>query len=812
MLFAQTLAQRVEPVIVTGRLPLPALDQLRDEIPAAVKVIDAAAIEKNGGPTLADTLNSRLGSVNLNGIQGNPFQPDINVRGFTASPILGTPQGVAVMVDGVRFNQPFGDVVSWDLLPKNAISSMLVLPGSNPLFGLNALGAVIAITTKDGPRNPGRSIQAGYGSNARRSVEIEYGGSIESGLNWYATGTQFRENGWRINSASDVRQAFAKLGFSFGSTDIKASVAFADNTLNGNALQEARLLAAEYKSIFTQTDTTKNRSHLFNLAIARAFSETSLVSGNVYHRRIHTRAVSSDVNQNSLDQSVYQPSAIEGAALAATGFTGVPSSGATASNTPFPKWRGIAQGLLNDEPAKKCNGLINDSATEQSTVGSALQWSWKAPLAGLRHQIVVGGLVESSHLQFAQSSQLGYLNPDRSVTGIASFADGKTGGSSDGEAYDTRVELNGRVRTASLYFSDTVSPSNTLHFTAAARHNRVQVENRDNINPGGGATSLDGDHRFSRVNPSLGVAWNPSASWGVFTSAAESSRAPTTIELGCANPDVPCKLPNALAGDPPLRQVVTRTLEAGVRGDSGNALNWSATAFRSGNRDDLLFVADNQSGFGYFRNFGKTRRQGFELEANATLGRANIGVTYPLLDASFQSPEVVNGSANSTNDSAREGKPGLDGTIRIQHGNRIPLIRRHIAKLFAEYAISAAWRISGNVIANGSSFARGNENNAHQPDGRFYLGSGRSAGFAVLNLAVLYKPFARLTLNARVNNLFDTKYSTGAQLGANPFTADGAFQARPFGVSAAAGYPLQHSTFYAPGAPRAFWVNMKYAF
>ena len=234
-----------------------------------------------------------------------------------------------------------------------------------------------------------------------------------------------------------------------------------------------------------------------------------------------------------------------------------------------------------------------------------MQWSWKAQFAGLRHQIVVGGLVESSHLQFAQSSQLGYLNPDRSVTGIASFADGKAGGSIGGEAYDTRVELNGRVRTASLYFSDTVSISITLHVTAAARYNRVQVENRDNINPGGGATSLDGHHRFSRINPSLGVAWNPSASWGVFTSAAEPSRAPTTIELGCANPDAPGKLPNALAGDPPLRQVVTRTLEAGVRGDSGNALNWSATAFRTDNRDDLLFVADNQSGFGYFRNFGK---------------------------------------------------------------------------------------------------------------------------------------------------------------------------------------------------------------
>src|SRR5678815_1110549 len=95
---------------------------------------------------------------------------------------------------------------------------------------------------------------------------------------------------------------------------------------------------------------------------------------------------------------------------------------------------------------------------------------------------------------------------------------------------------------------------------------------------------------------------------------SEGSRAPTSIELGCADPVTPCRLPNALAGDPPLQQVVTRTFEAGVRGGIEDKWNWNAGWFRADNYQDILFVSSAQSGFGYFKNFGRTRRQGMKLE------------------------------------------------------------------------------------------------------------------------------------------------------------------------------------------------------
>src|SRR5204863_1480975 len=122
------------------------------------------------------------------------------------------------------------------------------------------------------------------------------------------------------------------------------------------------------------------------------------------------------------------------------------------------------------------------------------------------------------------------------------------------------------------------------------------------------------------------------------------SRTPTAIELGCANPAQPCKLPNAMAGDPPLMQVVARTFEAGVRGEVALATTWRAGVFRGVNHDDLLFVSSDASGQGYFRNFGKTRRQGIELGAGAQAGPWSTDFAWTRLDARFMSSERVNGT------------------------------------------------------------------------------------------------------------------------------------------------------------------------
>src|SRR5262249_4556991 len=152
---------------------------------------------------------------------------------------------------------------------------------------------------------------------------------------------------------------------------------------------------------------------------------------------------------------------------------------------------------------------------------------------------------------------------------------------------DNRVDLHGGIRTSSIYATDTLTLAPSLNVTLSGRYNHTNVNNSDHITQIGDDGSLNSRNSFDRFNPAVGVTYNPAGLFNAYVSYSEGSRAPTSIELGCADPNSPCKLPNALAGDPPLKQVVTRTVEAGVRGSMERALNWSIGWFRGENHDDI---------------------------------------------------------------------------------------------------------------------------------------------------------------------------------------------------------------------------------
>jgi outer membrane receptor protein involved in Fe transport len=192
--------------------------------------------------------------------------------------------------------------------------------------------------------------------------------------------------------------------------------------------------------------------------------------------------------------------------------------------------------------------------------------------------------------------------------------------------------------------------------------------------------------------------------------------------------------------------------------------------------------------------------------------RVNLGLSYTLLDATFQSPEVVNGSANSTNEDALAGIKGVESTIEITPGNHIPLTPRHMGKAFADIHVTKKFNLNLNAVAFSSSFARGNENNQHQADGVVYLGPGKSGGYLVTNLGGRYQLTKRVELFGQISNLADRKYTTGAQLGPMGFDPNnGQFIARPL-PAVNGNFPVRQSTFYAPGAPRTIWGGMRIAF
>src|ERR1700728_2366297 len=345
-----TIGVQSSRVDVVATTPLAGTDLSTDQIAGPVQTATSADIENSGALELGDFMNRRLNGVYLNEMQGNPFQPDVNFRGYTASPLLGTPEGISVYLDGVRQNQPFGDVVSWDLIPKNAISEFALIPGSDPLFGLNTLGGAISIQTKDGVSNPGLEGAVTYGSIGRKAVEAEYGGGKATGFNWFVAGNIFHESGWRFDSPSDVRQGFVRLGWRTDKTDLALTVSYAYNTLIGNGLQDYRLLESDYSSVYSIPDSTANRSPAVNFIAQHDFSDRLRFSGNAWYRNIRTYAIDANFNDDASGQLIYQPTAQEQAVLGAAGYAGFPASGANITNTPFPKWSCIAEALRLGDP------------------------------------------------------------------------------------------------------------------------------------------------------------------------------------------------------------------------------------------------------------------------------------------------------------------------------------------------------------------------------------------------------------------------------------------------------------------------------
>ncbi|MDM0112082.1 TonB-dependent receptor [Variovorax sp. J22R133] len=808
---ANVPAGQLPQINVISATPLHGLDVPIDDIPANVQTATGADMERLHSLDLSNYLARAVGGVTINETQGNPFQVDINYRGFTASPLLGTPQGLSVFMDGVRLNQPFGDVVSWDLFPSSAIANIALMPGSNPLFGLNTLGGALSIQTKDGINNPGTSVQFLGGSYGRVAAEFETGGSDkESGFNWFVTGNRFHERGWRTASPSDLSQLFAKVGRTMRDTDLSLTLALADNDLTGNGAQELGALQRDWSSVLSIPDQTRNKSVFLNLAGTHAINDAVSFSGNAYYRKIRTRTFNGDVNDDAFSENVYQPNAAERAALADAGYTGFPTSGENSSNTPFPSWRCIATALLNSEPNEKCNGLINTTSTNQSNYGFTGQVSAQTKTGSIEHLVTAGVAYDASRVSFTQGTQFAYLNPDRTLTGVDAFADG-TQDSED--AFDGRVDLTSRSQTGSIYLTDTMALNAMTHLTLSGRYNYTKVKNVDGITPGGEPGSLDGEHNFSRFNPAIGLTFKPVESFTFYAGANQGSRAPTAIELGCADPETPCKLPNSFAGDPPLKQVVTTTFETGVRGTWNNQLAWNLGVFRSDNRDDLLFVTDDVSGFGYFKNFGKTRRQGVEMGLHAKPAKGwTIGGNLSLLDATYQSPETVGGAGNSSSDLAQAGFPGTGGNIQINPGDRIPMLPRQTLKLYADWEPNMQWRIGLDMTASAGSAVRGNENGQDVPDGVYYTGPGRTSGYAVFNLGVDYKPKPGLKLFLQITNLFDRKYATGGVLGSNGFTTNGSYIARALPANANGDFPVSQATYWSPGAPRTAWVGVRYTF
>ncbi len=419
----------------------------------------------------------------------------------------------------------------------------------------------------------------------------------------------------------------------------------------------------------------------------------------------------------------------------------------------------------------------------ESAAGLALQSTRK--LAD--QQITIGASHDRSRSNFEQSEAEGALDATRAVLPAGPL--------------QVDALIHGRSRTTSVYAHDLVSLAPNLQLTLAGRYNDTRVSTVDDGRVQLGLpTTLDGEGRYRKFNPALGLTWqaSPAVTW--FGSLSQGNRAPSPIELGCSDPANACVLPNALQSDPPLEQVVSRTLEVGARGKLASALNWNAALFHTVNRDDLLFISNGLAA-GYFTNFGRTQRQGVELGLSQQTAGFGWSAGYSYLRATYRSSACIVSEHNST----AETSPNCsgEGEIEVRPGDRIPGLPQHSFKLAADWQALAALSLGAQLRAYSGQFVRGNENNQHQPDGAGFNGAGRIGGFAVLDLTGSWKFGKDVELFGKLANVFDRRYATAGLLGANAFDAGGALQAPA---------DWRAEQFLGPGAPRAAWVGVRMSF
>lgn len=584
-------ATTLAPVVVIGTTPLLGVGTVLSQVPANVQTVHSQEIELQHRNTLTDYLAKNLPSVDVSDAQGNPYQMNLNYRGFTASPLLGTPQGLSVFVDGVRVNEPFGDVVNWDLMPQGAIDQIQVIPGSNPTYGLNTLGGAIAITTKNGRTTPGGEASVTVGSWGRKTAQLEQGGTIGQNLDYYVSGNVTNDDGWADHNGSRVRQLFGKLRYTDADTTISLSVGGADNDLQGTQTIPRSFLDNP-KQAYTYPDQNLNSVGYLTLSGDHYFSDNVELSGNVYYRHYRNENVSSNVNDNF--------------------------------------------GEVDDNGSLDTNQASNDkSVITTDSYGASLQLTLLGKLGGMQNQFVAGMAADLANSHFVQSEQDAFFTDTRGTIGIGGFA--------------PQTDAGTRNANYGVYFNDTLSLTRQWSLTLAGRYNwsRAVIGDQSGTQP-----LLDGNHTFSRFNPAIGVNWNPTPALTAYATYNEGMRSPTAIELACADPAAPCSLPNDFVADPALKPVISKTFEVGMRGNLGNATHWSAAVYSTTLTDDIQFISSDgaASTLGYFQNVGKTRRQGLELAAHTQLGPLGVSTSYNYVDATYRSTWSENSSSNSSSD------------------------------------------------------------------------------------------------------------------------------------------------------------------
>jgi outer membrane receptor protein involved in Fe transport len=725
-----------------------------DKVPAAINAVGAGQIARTGSLNIADTLQQQVPGIVLSDTTGNPFMPDVQFRGFVASPVSGTPQGLAVYQNGVRINEAFGDTVNWDLIPTAAIRSVTVVT-NNPAFGLNALGGAVNVLMKDGFSYQGAEINTMGGSFGRIQSSAQYGKQIDN-FSVYAALEGVRDNGHRNFSESAIRRFYGDVGYRTDSSEFHLNVGVAKNNFGAAAAVPVELLQRYWGATYTTPQTTDNRVAYANLTGKVEVTPTWTIEGSARVRAFRQKTV--DGNPTETERCAADPG------LLCFNDDDVPARGLN----------GVQ--LANPFPDTAVLGQIDRTTTRSTTTGATLQATNTDQLFGHNNQFMIGTSFDSGVTRFGASAELGTIGSNYVVSGSGIFL-----GPSGEPVSIGPVSLRATNRYTGVYALDTFDITDAFSISGGGRFNYANIVLQDQI-----GTALNGNHTFSRFNPMIGGTYKITPELTAYAGYSEANRAPTPLELACADPARPCLIAAFLIADPPLKQVVSRTVEAGLRGTKElniGTLGWKVGAFRATNADDILAIPSPEfQGFGYFQNVGRTRRQGIEAQVNLTSKTLQLYASYALVDARFLDALQIGSNSPFA----------VDGVVQVLPGHRIPAIPRNRVKVGIDYSVTDAFKLGADALFVGSQYFVGDESNQ----------AARLPGYSVFNLHASYQINKTFQIYGRVDNIFDNRYATYGtffETGDIPNFANG-------------GADFTDPRTVSPARPRAFYAGLKATF
>ena len=834
---------------VIGVTPLAGAGLPIDKVPYNVQAAEPGAFETEGSLTLYDFVERSFAGASAVDLQNNPYQRNFNYRGFVAGPLLGESVGIAAFQNGVRINDPFGDVVQSDLFPEMAIRG-IELGNANPAFGFNALGGALVLLTHDGTTFQGAELSQSGGSFGRLRTTARAG--MDSGdFNLFAAYQHDREDGWRDASPSQLDRFFAAAGADGENGSMRVNLSWASTDLIGNGLAPIELYDIRPESIFTNPDRTQNRNVLISASGEAWIAENIAVQANAYYRRLNRDTLNGD----EVDAGACEDDDNEGYICGEAeedDDDGDANGDETAMRDDdndhddeedeeefvFYDRNGNPIPAIPLTGGMNVYGALNTSETESTAYGASVQALIETPLGGMDNQFVFGVGADMGETEFQNAQELGELRfGDRAViprsdgmSGLYVAArpeddddddeDNGNGEADNGEDEGVCIERGGeelcRVDTAPVnlvaenkyyrvYASDTLDLGRGLSVTGSVAANIAKIVLKDrSVFLGEPQDRLTGSHDYTAVNPAIGAAWSmPDSDVTLFGGYRQSNRAPSPAELSCADENDPCNLPNAFVADPPLDQVISRTFEAGARGSIPRggmggltSIDWTVSAFRATNSDDIVFLTKRPEtgggiSSGFFQNVSETRRQGVEVKLRGDAGPVKWRVNYGYVDATFQSSFTV----------FAENHPLADrGGIEVRPGDKIPGVPEHSLNLGIDTEPFDGLRIGPSMIYRSGVYYRGDEANLASP----------TDGYTVVNLDASYRITDWIEAFGRIENLFDRKYRTFGIFGEAAEMEDGELEVEvPIHELKHQDNAVLDPRFISPGQPLAAFVGVR---